>query len=68
MEWKNSLESRSMKVNIGKTNLIVTGKKSEVIRSGRYPCGYADVELELTLSSAPLFRFGAINGAQGGPF
>ena len=28
-----------MKVNIGKTKLIVTGKRSEMIRSGQYPCG-----------------------------
>ena len=39
MEWKRPLENRGMKVNIGKTKLMVTGKKSEVMRSGRYPCG-----------------------------
>ena len=39
MEWKRPLEDRGMKVNLGKTKLMVTGKKSEVIRSGRYPCG-----------------------------
>ena len=39
LEWKRPLETRGMKVNVGKTKLMVTGKKSEVIRSGRYPCG-----------------------------
>ena len=39
MEWKSPLERRGMNVNIGKTKLMVTGKKAEVIRSGRYPCG-----------------------------
>ena len=39
IDWKSSLERRGMKVNIGKTKLMVTGKKSEIIRSGRYPCG-----------------------------
>ena len=39
MEWKSPLESRGMKVNVGKTKLMVTGKKAEVIRSGMYPCG-----------------------------
>ena len=39
MEWKSLLESRGRNVNIVKTKLIVTGKKIEVIRSGRYPCG-----------------------------
>jgi len=39
MDWKSSLEGRGMKVNKGKTKLMVTGKRSEMIRSGRYPCG-----------------------------
>ena len=36
LEWKTPLEGRGMKVNIGKTKVMVTGKRSEVIRSGRY--------------------------------
>ena len=39
MEWKNHLESRGMEGNIGKSKLMVTGNKSEVIRSGKYSCG-----------------------------
>ena len=38
MEWKSPIESSGLNVNIGKTKLMGTGKKSEVIRSGRYPC------------------------------
>ena len=39
MQWKSPLGSRGMKVNIEMTNLMVNGKKIEVIRSGRNPCG-----------------------------
>ena len=38
LDWKSSLEGRGMKVNIGKTKSKVTGKRGEMIRSGRYPC------------------------------
>ena len=39
LEWKLALETRGMKVNLGKTKLIVTGEKCKDIRYGRYPCG-----------------------------
>ena len=39
LEWKLALETRGMKVNLGKTKLMGTGEKGKVIRSGRYPCG-----------------------------
>ena len=37
--WKVALERRGMKVNMSKTKILVTGKETEQIRSGRYPCG-----------------------------
>ena len=37
--WKMALERRGMKVNMNKTKIMVTGKESVPIRSGRYPCG-----------------------------
>ena len=37
--WKGEMERRGLKVNIGKTKLLVTGKTGEVVQSGRYPCG-----------------------------
>ena len=42
LNWKHAIEIRGMKVNIGKTKMMVTGKKDEVVRSGRYPCGVCD--------------------------
>ena len=39
VDWKTNLERRALKVNIGKTKLMVTGKRNEMLRSGRYPCG-----------------------------
>ena len=39
MDWSRAMELRGMKVNIGKTKLLVSGKKSrEPISSGQYPC------------------------------
>ena len=38
-KWKMALEKRGMKVNMNKTKIMVTGKESVPIRSGRYPCG-----------------------------
>ena len=39
LDWKTSLEKIGMKVNIGKTKVMVSGKRSVIIRSGQYPCG-----------------------------
>ena len=39
VDWKQAMARRGMKVNIGKSKIMVTGKRNEVIRSGRYPCG-----------------------------
>ena len=39
MDWSRAMELRGMKVNISKTKLLVSGKKSrEPISSGQYPC------------------------------
>ncbi len=39
-EWKRTIERRGLKVNIGKTKMMVTGKENaERVQSGRYPCG-----------------------------
>ena len=37
--WKTALERRGLKINLDKTKIMVTGKESVPIRSGRYPCG-----------------------------
>ena len=38
-DWSRALEVRGMKVNLGKTKLLVSGKKSkDPISSGHYPC------------------------------
>ena len=38
-DWSRAMELRGMKVNVGKTKLLVSGKKSrEPIFSGQYPC------------------------------
>ena len=39
VDWKQAMARRGMKVNIGKSKLMVTGMRNEVIISGRYPCG-----------------------------
>ena len=38
LDWRRAMARRGMKVNVAKTKVMVTGKKAEVIRSGRYPC------------------------------
>ena len=38
--WKSAMESKGLKVNLGKTKILVTGKECEsVITSGEHPCG-----------------------------
>ena len=37
--WRSAMERRGLKVNLAKTKLMVTGKDSEIIQTGRYPCG-----------------------------
>ena len=38
--WKSAMESRGLKVNLGKTKILVSGKECEsVVTSGEYPCG-----------------------------
>ena len=32
------MAKREMKVNVAKIKVMVTGKKAEVVRSGRHPC------------------------------
>ena len=32
------MAKRGMKVNVAETKVMVTGKKAEVVRSGRHPC------------------------------
>ena len=39
VDWKQAMARRVMRANIGKSKIMVTGKRNEVIRSGRYPCG-----------------------------
>ena len=34
-----ALERRGLKINLDKTKIMLTGKKSVRFRSGRYPCG-----------------------------
>ena len=39
-DWKQKMERRGLKVNIGKTKLMVTGRENmERVQSGRFPCG-----------------------------
>ena len=38
LDWRQAMARRGMKVNVAKTKVMVTGKKAEVIRSGRDPC------------------------------
>ena len=37
--WKEAMEKRGLKVNIGKTKILVTGKQEEVLDCRRLPCG-----------------------------
>lgn len=38
--WKEGMERRGLKINTGKTKVLVTGEKAaRKIQSGRYPCG-----------------------------
>jgi len=38
LRWKEAMECRGLKVNLGKTKIMVTGKQGENLQSGRYPC------------------------------
>ena len=38
LRWREALECRGLKVNLGKTKIMVTGKQGENLQSGRYPC------------------------------
>ena len=38
-KWREALEKRGLKVNLGKTKLLVSGKEYEVEETGKYPCG-----------------------------
>ena len=38
--WRSEMEKRGLRVNIGKTKLMVSGSNLDVLRkSGKYPCG-----------------------------
>ena len=38
-KWQEAMEHRGLKINLGKTKLLITGKKhSELPQSGKYPC------------------------------
>ena len=39
LKWKSALESKEMKVNLEKTNMMVCGSKGKVIQSRIDPCG-----------------------------
>ena len=38
-KWRSTLESKGLKVNLGKTKVIVSGSEGEVIQSKIDPCG-----------------------------
>ena len=39
VQWKEAMERRGQKVNIGKTNMMVSGgENSDPVQLGRYPC------------------------------
>ena len=38
--WKSAMESKGLKINIGKTKILITGKEREtIVCSGEFPCG-----------------------------
>ena len=38
-KWKDALESKGLKVNLGKTKVMVSGSKGKICRSKEDPCG-----------------------------
>ena len=63
--WRGALERRGLKVNISKTKLMVTGKRGEILRTGRYPCAvYVVKALEQTPSCAQYVISGATGDVQ----
>ena len=55
--WKNDLESKGLKVNMGKTKVMIMGRDLNTVQtSGRYPC--AVKVLGRTQSSVVDVRFG----------
>ena len=38
--WRSEMEKKRLRVNMGKTKLMVSGSKLNVLKkSGKYPCG-----------------------------
>ena len=37
MDWRQAMVTRGIKLNVAMTKVLVTGKKADVVRSGRYP-------------------------------
>ena len=38
--WRSEMEKKGLRVNMGKTKLIISGSNLDVLRkSGKYPCG-----------------------------
>ena len=49
--WKSGMEDKGLRVNVGKTKLMVSGPNLNLIHDyGKHPWGYADKELVATRS------------------
>ncbi len=45
--WKEQMEQRGLKINMGKTKLMLAGNKArDKIYSGRWPCGCCRIGIE----------------------
>ena len=40
--WRTALEKRGVKVNMSKSKILVSGKRTKPLRTGRYPCVVRD--------------------------
>ena len=48
--WRGALESKGMKVNIRKTEMMVSGAEGEIVRSKVDPCGMCGKRVSLMRS------------------
>ena len=65
INWKANLESKGLRVNVGKTKILVSAHNApKPVDGSKFPCGVCNKVLGLTLSNAMSVAFGCTNAVQ----
>ena len=62
--WRSALEDKGLKVNVGKTKMIVSETEGEIVLSKIDPCGICGKRLDLTLCVAHSVQNGYMGDAR----